>query len=115
LRGGLLENFHYRDIHVGQVSRAAIACDFNYEEGARGRFTPILRHINITRLRADKATRVLDSQGFPGAPVTDIALRDCSFDGVTAPSVIRHTERLSLQNVRVNGKIVRKLDQDAPE
>ena len=33
LRGGLLENFYYRDIDVGQVGRAAITCDFNYEEG----------------------------------------------------------------------------------
>jgi polygalacturonase len=111
LRGGLLENFHYRDIHVGQVSRAAIACDFNYEEGPNGRFTPVLRNINIERLRADKATRVLDSQGLPGAPVTDIALKDCSFGGVTEPSVIRHTERVALSNVRVNGRVVRALDQ----
>ncbi len=64
-----------------------------------------------TRLRASKATRVLDSQGLPGAPVTDITLKDCSFDGVTQSSVIRHTERVALANVRVNGKVVRTLDQ----
>lgn len=109
LRGGLLEHFHYRDLQIGQVSRAAIACDFNYEEGAKGGFTPILRHVTIERLRASAATRVLDSQGLPGAPVTDITLRDCSFDGVTQPSIIRHTERLTLDNVRVNGKPVRSL------
>lgn len=114
LRGGLLENFHYRDIQVGQVGRAAIACDFNYEEGPNGRFTPILRHINITRLRASKATRVLDSQGLPGAPVTDLTLSDCSFDGVTEPSVIRETQRVQLNNVRVNGRTVQALDQLQP-
>jgi hypothetical protein len=54
---------------------------------------------------------VLDSQGLPGAPVTDIALKDCIFDGVTQPSVIRHTERVALANVRVNGKVVSALDQ----
>jgi polygalacturonase len=109
LRGGLLEDFHYRDLRIGQVGRAAIACDFNYEEGAKGRFTPVLRHIRIERLHASKATRVLDSQGLPGAPVTDIALKDCSFDGVTEPSVIRHTEGLRLDNVRVNGAVVDRL------
>ncbi|MBO9622372.1 MAG: glycoside hydrolase family 28 protein [Sphingomonas sp.] len=109
LRGGLLEHFYYRDLDVGQVSQAAIACDFNYEEGANGRFKPILRDIRIERLRATGAVRVLDSQGLPGAPVTDITLRDCSFDGVTQPSVIRHTERLALDNVRVNGAVVRSL------
>jgi polygalacturonase len=109
LRGGLLENFYYRDISVGQVGRAAVTCDFNYEEGANGRFVPRLRNVVIERLRAAQAVRVLDSQGLPGAPVTDITLRDCSFDGVTQPSIVRHTERLVLDNVRVNGKRVETL------
>ncbi|WP_019370272.1 glycoside hydrolase family 28 protein [Sphingomonas sp. ATCC 31555] len=106
LRGGLLENFHYRDIDVGQVSRAAVTCDFNYEEGANGRFVPHLRHVVIERLRAKNAVRVLDSQGLPGAPVTDILFRDCRFDGVTEPSIVRYTERLRLEDVRVNGALV---------
>jgi polygalacturonase len=109
LRGGLLENFYYRDIDVGQVGRAAVTCDFNYEEGANGPFVPKLRNVVIERLRARNAVRVIDSQGLPGAPVTDITLRDCSFEGVREPSVIRHTEGLRLENVRVNGKVVDKL------
>ncbi len=109
LRGGLLENFHYRDITVGQVSRAAVTCDFNYEEGAKGRFVPILRNVVIERLRAANANQVIDSQGLPGAPVTDITLKDCSFDGVRQPSTVRFTERLRLDNVRVNGAVVETL------
>lgn len=106
LRGGLLENFYYRDIDVGQVGRAAVTCDFNYEEGANGPFVPKLRNVVIERLRARNAVRVIDSQGLPGAPVTDITLRDCSFEGVREASVIRHTERLRLENVRVNGAVI---------
>ncbi|WP_213981336.1 glycoside hydrolase family 28 protein [Sphingomonas sp. dw_22] len=109
LLGGLLENFFYRDIDVGQVGRAAVTCDFNYEEGPNGPFVPRLRNVVIERLRAKNAVRVLDSQGLPGAPVTDITLRDCSFEGVREPSVIRHTERLRLENVRVNGAVVEQL------
>lgn len=109
LRGGLLEDFYYRDIDVGTVSRAAVTCDFNYEEGANGKFVPRLRNVVVERLRAKNAVRVIDSQGLPGAPVTDITLKDCSFDGVRQPSVVRYTERLSLQNVRVNGKAVQSL------
>lgn len=109
LRGGLLEDFYYRDIKVGTVSRAAVTCDFNYEEGANGKFVPKLRNVVIERLYASNAIRVMDSQGLPGAPVTDITLKDCSFDGVREPSVVRHTERLSLQNVKVNGKLVETL------
>ncbi len=106
LRGGVLEDFHYRDIRVGEVGRAAIACDFNYEEGANGPYLPILRHIRIERLVATRATRVLDSQGLPNAAVRDLLLRDCRFDGVTQPSIIRYTEGVRLERVRVNGRLV---------
>ncbi len=110
MRGGLLEDFHFRDINVGQVSKAAIACDFNYEEGASGPYKPVLRNITIERLRATGAARVLDSQGLSGAPVTDLTLTDCSFDHVTEPSIVRFTERLRFDQVRVNGAIVTQLD-----
>ena len=110
LRGGLLENFFYRDIQVGQVSRAAITCDFNYEEGANGPFKPQLRNIVVERLRSKKAVRIIDSQGLPGAPVQGITLRDCDFRGVTEKSILRHTEGLRLDNVRVNGRFVKPLE-----
>ncbi len=110
LRGGLLENFYYRDINVGRVSRAAITCDFNYEEGEKGSFKPQLRNVVIERLRAENAVRVLDSQGLPGAPVEGITLRDCDFRGVTQPSIVRHTLGLEFQNVRVNGRPVDRLE-----
>lgn len=110
LRGGLLENFYYRDIQVGRVGRAAITCDFNYEEGANGPFKPRLRNVVVERLRAEAAVRVIDSQGLPGAPVEGIALRDCDFRGVTQPSIVRHTERLRLEGVRVNGRAVESLE-----
>ncbi len=109
LRGGLLENFYYRDIDVGQVGRAAITCDFNYEEGANGPFIPQLRNVVVERLRVKHAVRVLDSQGLPQAPVNDITLRDCVFEGVTQPSIVKHTKSVKLENVRVNGKPVTEL------
>jgi polygalacturonase len=109
LRGGLLENFFYRDIEVGQVSRAAVTCDFDYEEGANGPFVPKLRNVVIERLHAKQAVRVLDSRGLPGAPVTGITLRDCSFEGVREPSQMRHTEGVVLEKVRVNGQPVSSL------
>lgn len=109
LRGGLLENFYYRDLDVGTVSRAAITCDFNYEEGANGRFKPVLRNIVVERMRAKNAVRVLDSQGLPGAPVTGITIRNSRFDGVREASVVKHTEDVRLEGVTVNGKAVRSL------
>ena len=109
LRGGLLENFYYRDLDVGKVARAAITCDFNYEEGANGPFIPQLRNVVVERLRVADAVRVLDSQGLPQAPVNDVTLRDCQFEGVTMPSIINHTRTVRLERVSVNGKAVETL------
>jgi polygalacturonase len=111
LRGGLLENFYYRDLDVGQVGKAAITCDFNYEEGADGPFTPQLRNVVVERLRVKSAVRVLDSQGLPKAPVNDITLKDCSFDGVTQPSIVKYTREVRLEKVRVNARFVDSLDR----
>jgi polygalacturonase len=109
MRGGLLEHFHYRDISVSEVNKAAIECDFNYEEGANGPYKPVLRNISIARLTVGGAPRVADLQGLPGAPISNIRIADSRFDGVTAPSIINHVEGLALSNVRVNGNEVARL------
>lgn len=86
MRGGVIQDIDRRDITVGRVARAAITCDFNYEEGARGGFKPVLRKVRIERMRASAAAQVLDLQGLPGAPLGDIVLRDCRFDGRPSPA-----------------------------
>lgn len=109
MRGGRLEGFHYRDIVVGEVKQAVIACDFNYEEGAKGGFTPVLRDVTIERLTAQRSVMALDSQGLPGAPIERLRLRDCTFGGVSRPSKIAWTNELVLDRVCVNGAAVAQL------
>lgn len=109
LRGGLLENFYYRDLDVGQVGRAAITCDFNYEEGANGPFIPQLKNVVVERLKVRSAVRVLDSQGLPQAPVGNLTIRDSEFEGVTQPSIIKYTGPVKLEQVRVNNRLVREI------
>ncbi len=109
MRGGVIQDIHCRDIAVGRVSKAAITCDFNYEEGAKGAFTPVLRNVTVERMHTRAAAQVLDLQGLPAAPVRDIVLRDCRFDDVTRPSIVTYTQGLDLKNVRVNGRRVTAL------
>ena len=109
MRGGLLEQLHYRDLDVGTVGRAAIACDFNYEEGANGPYRPVLRDVTIDRLAVAHCARVLDAQGLAGAPVQRIAIRDSVFAGVSEPSIVRNVEGLALERVKVNGRSVARL------
>jgi len=63
----------------------------------------------IERLQVKKAIRLLHSHGLPKAPVGDLTLRDCSFEGVTLPSIIKYTRGVRLENVRVNHKWVQEL------
>ncbi|RAK56891.1 glycoside hydrolase family 28 protein [Phenylobacterium deserti] len=109
LRGGTLEHVRIRNIEVGQVRKAVVTVDFNYEEGANGRFRPVLRDVVVENVRSGKSTRAVDLQGLPKGEVSDITLLDCDFRGVAESSIIKHVTGLKLQNVQVNGRPVNSL------
>ena len=104
LRGGLLEKIFVRNLEVGQVARAVVTVDFHYEEGDKGPFTPVLRDMVIENVRARKAQRAMDLQGFPNAPIRDISFVNCTFDGVEKESVVEYVEGMTMRNVTINGK-----------
>ncbi len=108
MRGGLLENLYFRNIDVGQVAHAVITIDFNYEEGAKGKFTPVVRNYVVEDLRSGKSKHALDVQGFDDAPIFDLRLEDCVFENAAQPSIVKNVKGLTMRNVRVNGKIVEK-------
>jgi polygalacturonase len=109
VRGGLLENIYFRNITVGQVAHAVLTVDFNYEEGAKGKFTPVVRNLNISNLKSGKSRHALDVQGFANAPVYDLRLKDCTFENVERPAIVKNVSGLVLDNVKVNGSVVDKL------
>jgi polygalacturonase len=106
MRGGLLENIYVRDITVGQVSTAAITIDFYYEEGEAGKFTPVVRNVDIRNLKSQKAKHALYLRGFKQAPISNVVIENCDFGGVSEPNVLENVKDISLRNVRINGKIV---------
>jgi hypothetical protein len=38
-----------------------------------------------------------------------VTLKDCSFGGVTQPSIVKYTRAVNLEKVRVNDKLVQTL------
>ena len=106
LRGGLLENFYFRNIAVGEVADATITIDFNYEEGENGPFTPVVRNVFVNGLKSGKSQRALDMQGFKKAPITNINLENCTFDNVAKSNIVKNVEGLTIRNVRINGHLV---------
>jgi len=109
MRGGLLEDLHFRNIEVGQVAHAVITIDFNYEEGAKGSFTPVVRNYTVDNLRSGKSQYALDVQGFPSAPITKLRLAKCTFDNVADGNIVKNVKEATLDDVKINGKIVEAL------
>ena len=109
MRGGLLENLYFRDIHVGEVAHAVITIDFNYEEGAKGNFTPVVRNYWVERLDSRKSKYVADVQGLSDAPIYDVRLANCTFENAAQPSIVRNVKGLNLVNVKVNGNVITQL------
>ena len=105
MRGGVLENIYVRNIKVGQVATAGLSIDFHYEEGDSGKFTPVVRNVELRNLSTQKAQYALYLRGFKNAPITGVRLVDCDLRGIEKPSVIENVQNLDLRNVRINGKL----------
>lgn len=108
-RGGKLENFYYRNITIGTVSRAAIEIDFNYEEGAKGEHTPMVKNFVVENLKARDCNKAVDLQGLANAPLFDIVLKNCDFATVKNANIVKNVNGLKLENVKLNGKVVDNL------
>jgi hypothetical protein len=106
MRGGLLEHFYFRRIVVGEVSHAVLTIDFNYEEGAGGPFTPVVRDVQVEAVVSGKSLYAIDAQGLENAPIYDVALRDCDFRNVAEPIIVKNVKGISFRNVKINGKPV---------
>ena len=108
-RGGKLENFYFRNITVGQVSRAVVEIDFNYEEGAKGEHTPVVRNYVVENLTCSTGNRAVDLQGLDNAPIYDVRMSNCTFGKVDKPSIVKNVRGLKLENVRIAGRTVSEL------
>jgi polygalacturonase len=106
IRGGLIEHVYMRNVKCGQVASAAIDVDFYYEEGAKGPFTPVVRDVEVVNLEVKKCANAWSLRGFQNAPISNIRLKDCTFDNAVKPAVSENVKGLNLENVTVNGKKV---------
>ena len=105
MRGGVIEHVYMRDVTVGEVAESVVNADFYYEEGDRGAFTPVLRDVEVRSVTSRKSKYAFYLRGFPRAPLVDLRIADCTFDGVAAPEVVEAVRDLTLANVRINGQL----------
>ena len=105
VRGGLVEHIYMRDVTVGQVAEAIVAADFFYEEGDSGKYTPVLRDVEVRNVTSQKSRYGLLLRGYKHAPITDVRIVDCTFDGVAEGDRLEGVRDVTLTNVRVNGVV----------
>lgn len=109
-RGGLLENFYFRKVNIGEVSNAIITIDFNYEEGKKGGFTPVMRNFVVENVTSKKSKYAMDAQGFENAPIYGLKVKNCTFDNVESGAIADNLKDSSFDNVRVNGKLINDIN-----
>jgi polygalacturonase len=107
VRGGTIENIYMRNVKAGQVSGAAVDVDFNYEEGDKGPFQPVVRNIVVENLECRQSRNALALRGFPNAPIVGVTLRHCTFEHAAEPNVTENVRDLVLEDVRINGAEVK--------
>jgi polygalacturonase len=107
MRGGTLEHVYMRDVTVGQVADSILSIDFYYEEGDKGEFTPVARDVEVRNVTSKRSPYALYLRGFERAPISDVRVIDCRFDGVEKGNRVEQVNGLVMQNVSINGSVVR--------
>jgi len=105
LRGGVVENIYMRDVTVGVVSDAVIRVYFYYAEGDVGQHTPVVRNIYVEDVSSQKSNYALLLEGYERSPVTNVNLKNCNFNGVKNPSIIKNVRDLNMKDVYINGRL----------
>jgi len=106
VRGGVTEHIYLRNISAGQVAGPAIEIDFQYEEGDKGAYPPVVRDIEVRNLTCHRSRRALSLRGYASSPIRNVSLVDCRFENAAQPDVVEHVEGLTFRGVQENGKPV---------
>lgn len=99
VRGGLLENLHYRNIDVGVV-QDFLVINFYYEEGDKGPYDPVVRDIFLSDFRVGSAQRVFQVRGFQRAPIQNLKLTNIHIENAGEIGIVENVQGLALAAVR---------------
>jgi polygalacturonase len=105
VRGGVIENIYMRNVTVGQVKESILHIFYFYGEGDVGKFTPKVRNINMENVTSKKSKYALFLKGYERSPITDVRLKNCTFDNVESSDIIDNVKNLAMENVKINGKL----------
>jgi hypothetical protein len=80
-----------------------LAIDLLYEEGANGKFMPVIRDVEMLRVTSQRSQYGVYIRGFEGSEISGVRVLDCTFDNVAKGNVIEHAAPVTFRNVKMNG------------
>jgi polygalacturonase len=105
-RGGVLKNFYFRNIKVGEVREAVVKINMFYEKekAAKCNFPPTLSCVFVNNVTSKKSEYGIYIEGLNTKPASNIHIADCDFDHVEKNYFIKDAKDLHAKNTIVNGK-----------
>jgi polygalacturonase len=109
-RGGTIENINVRNIKVGQCQEAVLHISLLYEpdEECLRTFPPFVKGVSLENITSDASEYGIFIEGLKESTnISDITVKNCSFNGVAKGNSISGAERVRFINLKINGKRVR--------
>ena len=105
-RGGILKNFYFRNLKVGQVREAVVKINMHYanEKGSDCNYPPTLSGVYVNNVVSQESEYAIYIEGLSDKPVTNINIHNCSFENVAKENFIKDAKDLHVTNTVVNGK-----------
>jgi len=106
-RGGVIENVNVRNVKVGKCSEAVLQINLMYEPGedCKRDFPPFVRNVTLENVTSQESQYGIYIIGLDeSVNVSDITLRNCSFNGVQQGTSITGAEGVKLKKVFINGE-----------
>jgi polygalacturonase len=113
-RGGFIEDIRIRNVRAGDV-RALIKFSNDFHSYRGGNFPTRFERITMENVTCEKAIVGLHISGDARAPVADIILRNIEIKQATAPLQVANARNVQLDNVRINGTLVREVVETAKD
>lgn len=107
-RGGFIEDIRIRNVRAGDV-RALIKFTNDYHSWRGGDFPTRFRRIGMENVTCDTAQVGLHISGDARAPVEEILIANLSLKTVQAPMQVANGRNIKLDNVKMNGALVRDI------
>ncbi len=104
-RGGVLKNFYFKDIEVGEVRESVIRINMFYWD-ENGNYPPTLDSVFIDHVTSQKSEYAINIEGRKDKPVSNIFISNCDFNNVEKDNVIKEATNVKITNTIIDGRKV---------